>query len=257
MDESRQSVPRTVLGGSFVLKRAGGKYLAVDMMSRTNSAVLFALGSGLYLTFFPDYTKKELQTYLELRDYPSNFRSDVINTKRTCFSHSVLDAHVRAFTGDRWRKRVVNRVKISDYALSKDSSERKFGSLFNLDTKCSCPISHWEEQCTVSTYQKRIHRDNRTAENIPSPTPQAIFCEHAFIAGDYSTYCYDTFHFGFLGPTPHVAYVAGDVIEKVLDYSLTRRKKPDCEINREYRDLQIKMFRPLSDFYWHRIIPKS
>jgi len=255
MLETRQSIPRTVLEGSFVLKRAGEKYLAVDMMSRTNSAVLFALGSGLYLTFFPEYTKKELQRYLELRDYPSIFRSDVINTKRTCFSHSVLDAHIRAFTGDRWRRHVYDKVKISDYALSGDSNERKFDSLHNLDIKCGCPISHWEEQCTISTYQKRIHRDSRTADNIPSPTPQAIFCEHAFIAGDYSTYCYGTFHFGVLGPTPHVADVASDVIKEVLTKNLTRRKKPDYLLNKELGNLQSKMFKPLSDFYWYRKLP--
>jgi len=251
MLEIRQSVPRTVLQWSFVLERAAGKYLAVDMMSRTNSAVLFALGSGLYLTFFPEYTKKELQRYLKLRSYPSKFRSDVINTKRTCFSHSVLDARIRAFTGDRWRKRIYNNVKISDYALSEDSTERKLDSLTNLDTKCGCLISHWEEECTISTYHKRMYRDNRTAKSIPSPTPQTIFCEHAIIAGDYSTNCYGTFDFGFLGPTPHVADVASDVIKEVLAKRLTKRKMPDYLLNKELRNLQSEMFKPLSDFYRH------
>jgi hypothetical protein len=225
------------------------------MMSRTNSAVLYALSSGLYLNFFPDCTKKELQTYLELRGYPSRFRESVIETKGTCFSHSVLDARIRAFTGDRWRRHVLDNVKISDYSLSEDSAERKYDSLLNLDIKCSCPISHWEEECTISKYHKQIHRDDRTAESIPSPTPQAIFCEHALIAGDYSTSCYGTFDFGFLGPTPHVADVATDVIKKVLTKNLTRRKKPDYLLNKELGSLQSEMFKPLSDFYWYKELP--
>jgi hypothetical protein len=190
-----------------------------------------------------------------LRGYPSRFKGDVIEAKSTCFSHSVLDARVRAFTGDRWRKHVYNKVKISDYSLSGDSAERKFDSLANLDIKCSCPISHWEEQCTISTYHKQMHRDNRTAESIPSPTPQAIFCEHALIAGDYSTNCYGTFDFGFLGPTPHVADVASDVIKEVLNKNLNRRKKPDYSLNKELGNLQSEMFKPLKDFSWYRKLP--
>lgn len=249
-----QSVPNKVLQWSFILPRAGKKYISADMMSATNAAVLFSLGYELNETFFPEYSRRDLERYLKLRGLPKKVGNDIIKRKSTCFANSELDAEVRALTRDRWKKHEHDLVKINDLALQTDTPQRKIVSFENMDIKCPCRIAHWEEMCRVSRYHRDMFGDGRNVKSIPSPTPTVIICEHAFIAANYSTLIYGTYDYGIFGPSIHLADIANDAVNYVLAHEYSRRKKPDYVINRELRDLQSEMFKPISDLVWHRIV---
>jgi len=239
-----QSPARKLIDTSYILLKDDGYYIATDLMSRIDSAVLFAVAYNLHEFF--NFSKSELQRYLEIRNLPNPKGIDIVDSKKSCYDLIESTVFVRALTPDRWEKKEFNQVTINNLKPHDTSREEKRKSLRNLKVKCGGKISNFTSICRPSYYQRKIFRDERELTHVPGSFIDTYFCKHFFIGLDWSRVFQGTTDFD-IGLSSHVANVSEEVIKDVLKF---KPKYPNYKLNRLYRKLLFEMYAPLNGLYW-------
>jgi hypothetical protein len=241
-----KSPARKLIDTSFAWLKDDKYYVATDLMSRVDSAVLFTVSYNLYANF-PNFSPLKLKRYLELRNLPNPNGFEIVDSKNSCYEDIESTVFVRALTKERWKNRKFNQVTINNLVLDNASKEEKINSLKNLKVKCGCKISNFIGICRPPEYIRRIFRDERKHNNVPGPFVDTFLCKHAFLAIDWLRTFYRTTDFG-IGLSSHVYTVSTNVIQDVLKYKL---KLPNYKLNSLYRGLLFRMYAPVKDLIWN------
>jgi len=244
-----KSPARKLIDTSYILLKDDKYYITADLMSRIDSAVLFAVAYDLHEFF--NFSKSKLQRYLKLRNLPNPKGVDIVDSKNSCFDLIESIVFVRALTPERWEKKKYNKVTINNLKPNDASREEKRKSLRNLKVKCQGDISNFASACRPSAYQRKLFGDERELKDVPGSFVDAYLCKHFFIGLDWLKIFQNVFDFD-IGLSSHVTSVAEDVIKDVLRYNVSRYKMklPNYKLNTFYRKLLFEMYAPLNELYW-------
>jgi len=239
-----KSPARKLIDTSYILLK-DRYYIAADLMSRVDSAVLFTVSYNLH-EFFPNFSKSNLQEYLGLRDLPNPNGVDLVNSKQSCYEYIESIVLVRALTKERWENNKYNEVVINNLVPNNAPRKEKRRSLKNVKAKCGGKISNFMSACRPLEHIRKIFRDERKLTDIPGSFVDTYFCKHFFIGLDWLRIFSNVYDFG-IGPCSHVYSISEKVIKDVLDYKL---RAPNYKLNQWFRKLMFEMYEPLHDLYW-------
>lgn len=248
---SQQSALRKISDTGFVWQKRDGAYGFTDIATRTDSLVIFALAYGLADHFFPNYTRSELKKYLQLMGLPDTEGVDIVG-ENSCFKNVEATLFVRSFTKKDWEEEKFYKVSMTNLVTNNCSYQEKLNSFKNIGIRCGCSRGILQPSCRPPEYQREMFKDYRSANHVPGPFIETVYCAHADVAHDWLSIFCDVYGFGMHLPSSTyrvIGYVVKQIIEK-------NQKLPKYRLNLEFSPEKIEIFKPLLDLTRGYISPE-
>jgi hypothetical protein len=242
---SQQSSLRKLSDTGLVWPKLGGTYGFVDVATRCDTTVLFALAYNLRSEYLPSLGYSEIKKYLKLQGLPDVEGTELVGNN-SCFANVEADVFVRSFSKKEWEKGLYHKVSMTNIVPNSSENSMKFRSVDSVGIKCDCARGVMQPSCRPPVYQRKMFGDNRGPNDVPGPFIRAVYCPHADIAHDWLSIFYDIHGFGM-----HMPNRTHDTIEYVVKQIVKKKQKlPKWRINLEFQPERKDIFRPLIDMVW-------